>query len=274
MQKQVYSKKTKHIIVFLISLIYVICPEAPWTYSQCFDYLNGLDIICDKIYKADNGDEICEKLKFLTYSSMGNMPKECFNQQYKLSMNINNPSKPIKKSVILFLTYYNIENNEDNLTELDLDEENFDFYNKKIEECLKNHMIYNQKCLNNKFLEKEDYCKELKKTKDLNYCKSLVDDVSKQLRNQIQFALKDKIPVNFGSVKFQFENDNNYYPFEIKYSDFEGKDKDKDYSCNGNNRNDEQENELEEYNNNSGKDCVEYGLTSLKDNIIFCTKYE
>ena len=28
------------------------------------------------------------------------------------------------------------------------------------------------------------------------------------------------------------------------------------------------------YNDNSEKDCVEYGLTSLKDNIIVCTKYE
>ena len=62
---------------------------------------------------------------------MGNMPNECFNQQYKLPMNINNPNKPIKKSVILFLAYCFIENNEGNLTELDLDEENFTFYNKK-----------------------------------------------------------------------------------------------------------------------------------------------
>ena len=131
MQKQVYTKKIKNIIVFLISLIYVICPEAPWSYSQCYDYLNSLYIICDKIFKADNGDEIFEKLNFLTYSSMGNMPNECFNQQYKLPMNINNPNKPIKKSVILFLAYCFIENNEGNLTELDLDEENFTFYNKK-----------------------------------------------------------------------------------------------------------------------------------------------
>ena len=66
MQKRAQTKKTKHIIIFLISLIYVICPclGTPWTYPQCSDYLNNLDIICDKIYKADNGDEICEKINF------------------------------------------------------------------------------------------------------------------------------------------------------------------------------------------------------------------
>lgn len=34
------------------------------------------------------------------------------------------------------------------------------------------------------------------------------------------------------------------------------------------------DNELENYYNNSKKDCVEYGLKSLEENIIVCTKYE
>ena len=273
MQKQAQAKNTKHIIIFLISLIYVICLETPWTYSQCSDYLNNLDIICDKIYKADNGDEICEKIKFLSYSSMANIPKECFNQLYKFPMNINNSNKPIKKSVVLFLEFIDNEDNddkednEDNLTDLNYVEENFDLNNKIIEDCLKNYIIYNQKCLNDIFLEKEDYSEELEKENNSNYCKSLVDHISKQLQDNIQFHLKDKFPMKLDNIYFKFENDNNYI-------DFEEKDKDKDYSFIGNNKNDDHGNELEEYNNNTGKDCVEYGLTSLKDNIIVCTKYE
>ncbi len=34
------------------------------------------------------------------------------------------------------------------------------------------------------------------------------------------------------------------------------------------------DNELENYYNNSKKDCVEYGLKSLDENILVCTKYE
>ena len=40
------------------------------------------------------------------------------------------------------------------------------------------------------------------------------------------------------------------------------------------NKNDDCDEELEKYFNNSGKDCVEYGLKSLKEDIIVCTKYE
>ena len=212
---------------------------------------------------------------------MENIPKECLNQLYKFPMNINNSNKPIKKSVILFLEFIDEDNddkvdnednddkedNEDNLTDLNYVEENFDLYNKIKEDCLNNYNIYNQKCLNDKFLEKEDYSKELEKENNSNYCKSLVDHISKKLQDNIQFQYKDKFHGKLDNIYFKFENDNNYI-------DFEEKDKVKDYSFIGNNKNDEQGNKLEEYNNNSGKDCVEYGLTSLKDNIIVCTKYE
>ena len=261
MKKQNYyiTKKTKHIIVFLISLIYAICPEARWTLSQCSDYLNSLDFSCDRLIKNENGGEICENLKYPTL----NAPKECFNKIYTLPVTINDSDKPIKRSIVLFLKY------EDKSKELNKNEEILDL-NNKAEECLKNHIIYNQKCLNEKYYENEEYCKELKKIKDLNFCKSAVDEIAKKLPDKIQFELKDEFSMDF--VNFQFDNDNNYYPFKINYEDFEEKVEDKD--CIGNNKNEDQENELDEYSNNSGKDCIEYGLTSLKDNILVCTKYE
>ena len=52
------------------------------------------------------------------------------------------------------------EDNEDNLTDLNYVEENFDLYNKIKEDCLKNYNIYNQKCLNEKYYENEEYCKK------------------------------------------------------------------------------------------------------------------
>lgn len=263
MQKQNYYiiKKTNHIIVFLISLIYVICQEAPWTNSQCFDYLISLDISCDKMIKNEKGDEICENLKFPTI----NAPKECFNKLYTLPVTVNDSNQPIKRPIALFLKY------NDKSTELNKIEEKLDL-NKKVEECLKNHIIYNQKCLNEKYYDNEEYCKELEKIKDLNFCKTTVDGIAQKLLDKIQFELKDEFSGDFGSVNFQFYKDNNYYPFEIDYEDFGEKVEDKD--CIGNNKKEAYENELDEYSNNSEKDCIEYGLTSLKDNIIVCTKYE
>ena len=263
MKKQNYyiTKKTDHIIVFLISLIYAICPEARWTHSQCSDYLNSLNFSCDKIIKNEKGNEICENLKYPDI----NAPKECFNKIYTLPVTINNSDKPIKRHIVLYMKY------NDKSKELNKNEEILDL-NKKVEECLKNFIKYSQKCLNEKYYENEEYCKELEKIKDLNFCKSTVDEIAKKLRDKIQFELKDEFSMDFGGVNFQFDNDNNYYPFEIDYEDFEKKVEDKD--CIGSNKNEEHENELDEYNNNSGKDCVEYGLTSLKDNIIVCTKYE
>ena len=264
MQKQNYyiTKKTKQIIVFLISLMYIICPKAPWNYSQCFNYLNTLGINCNKIIKNDNGDVICEKLDFPKI----NIPKECYNQKYKLEVNVNDSYKPNKQPIALFLKY------DDKSTELNNNEENLDFSKKVVEECLKNYIIYHQKCLNEKFYENEDYCKELEALKDSNFCKSIVEDMTKKMQDKIQFELDDEISLDFSNVKFKFENDNNYYSFEINYGIFEEKVEDKD--CIGNNKNEEHENELNEYSNNSGKDCIEYGLRSLKDNIIVCTKYE
>ena len=260
-QNNYITKKTKHIIVFLTSLIYTICPEVLWTHSQCSDYLNNLDISCDKIIKNENGDEICENLKYPDI----NAPIECFNKIYKLQVTVNDSNKPNKRPIVLFMKY------NDKSKESNKNEENLDL-NKKVEGCLKNYIIYSQKCLNEKYYENEEYCKELEKIKDLNFCKSTVDEITKKLRDKIKFEFKDELSVDFSSVNFQFDNDNNYYPFEIDYEVFEKKVEDKDYI--GNNQNEEHENELDEYNNNSGKDCIEYGLTSLKDNIIVCTKYE
>ena len=258
-QNNYLTKKTKYIIVFLMSLIYAICPEVLWTHSQCSDYLNNLDISCDKIIKNENGDEICENLKYPDI----NAPIECFNKIYTLQVTVNDSNKPNKRPIVLFMKY------NDKSTESNKNEENLDL-NKKVEECIKNYIIYSQKCLNGKYYENKEYCKELEKIKDLNFCKSAVDEIAKKLPDNIQFELKDEFSMDF--VNFQFDNDNNYYPFEIDYEVFEKKVEDKDYI--GNNQNEEHENELDEYNNNSGKDCIEYGLTSLKDNIIVCTKYE
>ena len=208
MQKQNYyiTKKTNQIIVFLISLMYVICPKAPWTYSQCSDYLNNLDINCKIVGKNGKGEQICKKVNF----PVMNVPNECFNQIYKLQVNFNDSNKQIKKLMNLFLKI------NDDLTGLNNIEGKFDL-NKKVEECYKNYIIYHKKCLNDKFYENEDYCKELEKLKDSYFCKYAVDEIRKKVQDKSIFELKDKISLDFGTVKFEIENDDIYYSFEVAY---------------------------------------------------------
>ena len=66
---------------------------------------------------------------------------------------------------------------------------------------------------------------------------------------------------------YEYKNNNNeeksYFPKSNKYNENGYIKKFDDY-----------DNELEDYYLKSKKDCIEYGLKSLKEDIIICTKYE
>ena len=73
----------------------------------------------------------------------------------------------------------------------------------------------------------------------------------------------NKIKKNFSDNKMKIKDKNN---LNEKESDVE-----KSYF---NIKNKDEDNELENYYINSRKDCVEYGLKSLKEEYIVCLKYE
>ena len=73
----------------------------------------------------------------------------------------------------------------------------------------------------------------------------------------------NKIKKNFSDNKMKIKDKNNIHEKES--------DEGKSYF---NIINKDEDNELENYYINSRKDCVEYGLRSLKEDYIVCTKYE
>ena len=269
--------------IFVILLIYTMCQKVPWNHSECLNYLNSLDIICNKIIKIDNGKELCEEYEFPLKIDL---PIECNNKKYKLNAKIKGSNPPIKKSLDILINFENFY--------FDLKEytKNHSYFIKSMEKCIKNSIIYNKNCLSAKDIENEKECKKLEKIKNSPFCNAL-DDVFKYLEVQLNSKLKGDDPKYFKDFKFNYfineilylfgeSNDNNIIQNiinekidkKINSLNFQETEDEKSYFNKGNNKNKEYENELEEYYNNSRRDCVEYGLKSLEENIIICTKYE
>ena len=241
--------------IFVILLIYTMCQKIPWNHSECLNYLNSLDIICNKIIKIDNGKELCEEYEFPLKIDL---PIECNNKKYKLNAKIKGSNPPIKKSLDILINFENFY--------FDLKEytKNHSYFIKSMEKCIKNSPFCNalddvfkyfEVQLNSKFKgDDPKYFKDFKFNYFINEILYLFGESNDN--NIIQNIINEKIDKKINSLNFQETED------------------EKSYFNKGNNKNKEYENELEEYYNNSRRDCVEYGLKSLEENIIICTKYE
>ena len=289
MKTQIVSvKETTKYTIFLIILIYVICPNDSWNYSKCLNYLNSFDITCNQIKKNDIGMDTCLVFEF---PKNINLPLECNNQKYNLNVYIKGSNPPIKRWLEIYINLENI------FVTLKKCEKYYPLVNKKIQECFLNLMMFKKKCLSDKYFRNENECQKLEKNKS-EFCKGM-DDITKEFEDQLDsIKLGD---IDFGdielgdielgdleinnikdSISLTNEYDDNIVQNFIdektdinanKYFNFQEKEAIKSYFPVGNNNN-EYQNELEEYYINSRKDCVEYGLKSLEENIIICTKYE
>ena len=264
-----------YINIFLF-LVYINCSKTLRTYSECNNYLNSIDIICNIIIKNLNGKDICDKSEIKDSSSETNIPLECYNKEYNLNLLVANSNIPLRQKLSIFL---------ENIMNLDLPIINNDNllkkYNKEIEECLSSFIKYQQICNFKKNIEDRDkqICKILKKKNNSKFCNKInrtLDNKINSLNKDNNFIFYQNIELDFGSNNYLSIEQNNKDSNNIQNDSFDYEntkvDVNKSYFNNENNKN--YDNELENYYINSRKDCIEYGLKSLKEDIIVCTKYE
>ena len=293
LKKKFFFHRFSKYIIFFHLLAYAICFKNQWTYLQCKNYLNTLDIICYKITKKKDGSELCQKWNYKNTSSVILLPIECYNKKYNLNLILYNTDPPVKKKLII-----NLKTIEKTMVIDIKDQNNINFQNEDdystITKCINDFTKYEQNCILNKPVEEKKIkkCNAFKK-KYINskICFNIIKNFETNIESYIeenfsQLDLKDiEIDFNLNNFpKMNIDDNNNNIDFfgeeednNINYIDFEEPKEDaKSYFNNRNKKkyNDDNDNELENYYKNSRKDCVEYGLKSLKEDIIVCTKYE
>ena len=118
--------------------------------------------------------------------------------------------------------------------------------------------------------------KEKKNSKFCNKINRTLDNKINSVNKDNNFIFYQNIELDFGSNNYLSIEQNNKDSNNIQNDSFDYEntkvDVNKSYFNNENNKN--YDNELENYYINSRKDCIEYGLKSLKEDIIVCTEYE
>ena len=262
-------------IIFLLSLFFLVYSGTSWSYSQCYDYLDNLDIICHTFYKNNSGIEICQEWEVKSKTYINILPNNCFNKEYNLELYINKPYRPLKTKLILFLDF--LENINFKQEENKLTDSNTTNVINNIKQCLLGYIKYEKICtdIDDIFYEKdEELCNELKITKSDKHCMNLINRFAKNINSKIKknrdfYNNDNNINIDLGDddtielIKNIYEGKNKNTNFYINYEVKNNNDDD--------NKKNDYDNELEMYYNRPRKDCVEYGL---KQNYIFCAKYE
>jgi len=266
-------------ILLLNLLKYIFTSEVTWNYEKCSKYINNLDIICIKINKDDNGVIYCDDWEINNISILFIIPDECFNKVYNLDLLVENYN-------ILEKINFNLYINKEKIIKYKNEELKL-FKNKKedIKQCLK---IFNEYEKEREFILDEKKNEIIKFNKKINisvFCYSLVPDLISFLENNVKMIKninnnknnKSEI-IDYYLNNIKIENIENIMKYIYEYNNNE----DKSYFPKANRYNengyikkfDDYDNELEDYYLKSQKDCVEYGLKSLKEDIVICTKYE
>ncbi len=278
----------KYIYIFhLIIRTFCFEEQDQWTYSQCKNYLNDLDIFCYKIIKKNDGTEFCQKWNYINISSAIFLPIECYNKNYNLNLIIQNTNPPVKKKLNMKLE------NEENTFFFDMDQNTFqllsDNYYPEMQKCMNDFAKYEEECGLNKPLD-ENEKKKCNEFWEKHFNTPMCFNLIKQFESKIEPFINEKLSQFYENNEIDFDlsdqqknidyyidcfygdkiEDNNYIDYEEENVE------EKRYFSNVNKKknNDDEDNELENNYKNSGKDCVEYGLKSLKEEILVCTKYE
>ena len=273
------KKIIKYILLYLLQIKIILSQKNSWTYIKCKNYLNNLDIICTKI--TDNQIfTICEDWKTKEPLSINNIPKNCLNKIYILSLIINEEKYSSKINCVINIKEQKImgkefKNNNKHLYHIDED----------IMKCLNFFENFEEifTSIMNDYDGKKMKYNDLKKKLNVS---SFCIDLSLNLINQLENHVENKpLKNNTKSPKKEYDY-NNYLNNKIYncIKQNEVNDEDKYISGNDNMKyfevNERGENNQGINNNDnelqssqySSKDCVEYGLKN--EEYIICTKYE
>ena len=265
-------------ILLLNLLNYIFTSEVAWNYEKCSIYINNLDIICIKIKKDDNGVIYCDDWEINNISILFIIPDECFNKIYNLDLLVENYNILEKINFNLYIDKEKIIKYKNEELKL--------FKNKKedIKQCLKIFKKKKKECDFNLDEKENEIIKCNKKINISVFCYSLVPDLISFLENNVKMIKninnnknnKSEI-IDYYLNNIKIENIENIMKYIYEYNNNEDKSyfpKENRYNENGYiNKFDDYDNELEDYYLKSQKDCIDYGLKSLKEDIVICTKY-
>ena len=220
-----------------------------WNYIDCNIFINDLDIMCTKFSEDLHGINICHDWTISNQSNIIYLPEECANKTYTIEKPTNNFINPIQKN-------FNITINHNYIIPKKY-ASNTNKYN-KVKNCMK---IYSQ--IVEEFSSEEDYKDSKKLRKKFNitdFCINTMLEVIEVFQNRVEFLInqsKTKIfqevnmimPKTISKEKKEVQNYENLEPLNDKnlniFSD-----------------------------NQPKKDCIEYGLKSISEEILVCLKYE
>ena len=290
------NKKT--ILRYILFLLYlykdIICSKNLWPYVKCKDFLyNNLKLVCIK-YAYDlisNGTQICDKWIANNLLALTDIPDECQNKKYYLDYFVDyNIQVKIVLPVFINKKFISILKNKHLYNKIKK--------NNEIDVCF----LILEKNIRESYLNKN-----MKRYGISSFCSDIINKLEQNFNYMNKNEALDIEPKDL-EIYFRYENfksnlnsrcqkknitqkknvddgqdKNNNNKIKTNFSDNEVKAKDNNNlhekeSDEGksyfNVINKDEDNELENYYINSRKDCVEYGLKSLKEDYIVCTKYE
>ena len=264
---------------------YILC-RSKWSYIKCKDYLNSLDIICTKIIKNENGTDFCDKWKVNNIIDILSFPNECGNKEYNVQLLVNNSKK---LELILYVKKENLNNFPKKEVDKILKQK------ENVEKCLDILQQYEKSCqLTKNGKKNESECNDFENDEFIKFCSEIIFNTNESINN-IYEKSKSNNTTKIKSKNFKQKNNfkknfNNLFPEEkeninkkfIKnneeiqiYNDINEQNRKSEKSYfEGESRNKDNFDELEKRFSEDGKDCVEYGLNPLEEDIIICTKYE
>ena len=220
-----------------------------WSYIDCSIFINDLDIICSNFSEDLNGENICQDWTLYNQSNIIYFPEECANKTYTIKEPKKNFINPIQKhfNISIANNYIIPKSYRSNANKFN-----------KVNNCMKAYTKIVKECSLEEDIEN---CKGVKKKLNIsNFCistilgaidifqarvESLINESESKLFHEVSMMIPKKISKEKKEVKiFQSLEP----PNEKKLNIFTD--------------------------NESKKDCVEYGLKSFNEEILVCLKYE
>ena len=214
-----------------------------WSYTDCSVFINDLDIICtnNNISKDLNGTYICKDWSINNQSNIIYLPEECANKIYIIEDPINNFKISITNNYIIPKKYASNSNKYKNITN-----------------CMKVCTTFVKKCTLEEDIEN---CKKVKKKLNLtDFCINTILETIEVFQNRVESLINQ-------SETEPFQEVNMIMPKTLSKEKKEAR-----LFQNLESLNDKKLNIFGE--NGPKKDCVEYGLKSINEEILVCLKYE
>ena len=270
-QRFILSKIIKKYILIFHLIKFIISSDIQFLYNNCIKYIEQLDIECLKFEENTNGIFECINWDVNNILAFIDIPKECLNKEYNLDILAKNMSLPFKINSNIFI--------ENEILNLSKKKEMKIILNKKEEiiKCIDIMSEYLQICsINKPDNKRKNDCKEWKKNqnaKEFKFCIYLLEEFhhfiepkskNKKIRKNITL---DNIGIN--DIQFIFQGNINNILINLSEDIFYEK-----YDLNFPTEKSGNDNDKGEPEANSTKDCIEYGLNPLNEDLIICNKYE